>query len=248
MNREEARKILAVYRPGGHDDDDPFFAEAKGVAAEDPELAAWFAEEQNFDRAFADRIGEAAVPVGLKTRILAAADSPPQRRFPLRNTDLAAAAAILLLAAVFAFWQMKSQRVATLDHFRGEMISFLKLSPPLEFQAGELEEIKAWLTDRAAPSKVSVPPNVASLAPVGCRVLSFRGRKVTLICFRRDDRRIAHLLIVDRSRLPGLPEVSDPVLALEGEWMTAAWSDREHSYLLAAQGDRDLLKRFLDRS
>ena len=247
MNNEEARKILAVYRPGGHDADDPFFADAKRAALEDPELGAWFAEEQNFDRAFASRIAEAAVPVGLKTRILAAASNPPQRRFPLRSIGLAAAA-ILLLAAVFTFWQMRSQRLAMLDHFRGEMISFVKLSPPLEFKADELEEVKEWLTDREAPAKVSVPPNLARLDPVGCRVLSFRGRKVTLICFRRDDGRIAHLLIVDRSRLPGLPERSDAMLAPEGEWMTAAWSEGEHSYLLAAQGDRDLLKRFLDRS
>jgi hypothetical protein len=93
-----------------------------------------------------------------------------------------------------------------------------------------------------------VPPNLAGLDPAGCRVLSFRGRKVTLICFKRDGGRLAHLLVVDRMKLPGLPEMSDAIIEPEGEWMTAAWSDGSHSYLLAAQGDRDLLKRFLDRS
>jgi anti-sigma factor RsiW len=247
MTREEARKILAMYRPGGHDADDPFFSEAKRVAADDPELAAWFEEEQNFDRAFAARIREASAPVGLERRILAAASNPPQRRFLLRNLGLAAAA-ILLLAGVFALWQTRAQRDAALDEYRGEMVSIVKVPPSLELEADELSQIQEWLARSGAPAKIAVPPNVAGLQPAGCRVLSFRGHKVTLICFKRDGGRMAHLLVIDRAKLPGLPDMSDAIIEPEGEWMTAAWSDGSHSYLLAAQGDRDLLKRFLERS
>jgi len=79
-------------------------------------------------------------------------------------------------------------------------------------------------------------------------VFFFRGQKVTLICFRRGGTKLAHLLMLDRLDLQGLRSDGAPVFAQEADWMTAAWREKGRIYLLAAQGDRALLERYLQKS
>ena len=169
-----------------------------------------------------------------------------------RNTDPRrigwAAAAIVVLVVLFSSWRGLFQPAVSLADFRGEMISFIKLAPPLELDSRDLERIQTWLSRTDAPADVSVPPGLSALEPVGCRVLFFRGQKVTLICFRRGGTKLAHLLVLDRLALQGLRSDGAPVFAQEADWMTAAWREKGRIYLLAAQGDRALLERYLQKS
>jgi hypothetical protein len=71
MNKDEIRKILSVYRPGGQDASDPVIASAKANLEKDLELAQWFAEEQEFDRKFAKAITGIPIPTGFRTRLMA---------------------------------------------------------------------------------------------------------------------------------------------------------------------------------
>ena len=251
MNKDEIRKILASVRPGGQDAADPLVASAKESAQKDPELARWFEEQQEFDRKFAEVVDEIPIPAGLQTRIMAAGASGRTR---IRQGSLWprrigwAAAAIVVLVALFSSWRGLFQPVVSLADFRGEMISFIKLVPPLELESRDLERIQTWLSRTDAPADVSVPPALSALEPVGCRVFFFRGQKVTLICFRRGGTKLAHLLVLDRLALQGLRSDGAPVFAQEGEWMTAAWREKGRIYLLAAQGDRALLEHFLPKS
>jgi len=41
MSKQEAREILALYRPGTADEKDPAFDQARQLAKTDPELACW---------------------------------------------------------------------------------------------------------------------------------------------------------------------------------------------------------------
>jgi hypothetical protein len=75
--------------------------------------------------------------------------------------------------------------------------------------------------------------------------LSFRGHKVTLICFRRGGARLIHLLVVDKAKLSGLRGEGETVFAQEGEWITAARHNGDRSYLLATHGDRNFLEHYL---
>ena len=49
MDNNDAKLILQVYRSGGEDASDPFFAEALEQARLDPALRTWFAEQQAKD-------------------------------------------------------------------------------------------------------------------------------------------------------------------------------------------------------
>jgi hypothetical protein len=248
MNKDEIRRILAVYRPAGEDAADPLIASAREAAEEDPELAQWFEEEQEFDRTFGEALRSRPLPAGLETRIIGVARGRiTQRNIWARRIGLAAAA-LVVLVAFFSSWQGPLQPTASMADFRGEMVSFIKLPPPLELETSSLERIQNWLSHNQAAADLSIPPGLSALEPVGCRVLSFRGEKVTLICFRRSGKRLAHLLVMDRKALPKLRSNSAPVFAQEGEWATAVWAKGDRVYLLAAQGEHALIAHYLDGS
>src|SRR5256885_14129897 len=97
MNKDEIRKILALVRLGGQDADDPLIASAKESAQRDPELARWFEEQQEFDRKFAEAVGEIPVPAGLQTRIMSIARERIRQRslWPRRIGRAAALIAVL---------------------------------------------------------------------------------------------------------------------------------------------------------
>jgi hypothetical protein len=70
MDKAEIRAILSAYRPG-EETEDPRFQQAKAAAEADPELAQWWAEQQEFDRVISSKLMSTEVPRDLKARILA---------------------------------------------------------------------------------------------------------------------------------------------------------------------------------
>ena len=242
MNEQEARLILQAYRPGA-DPDDPEVAAALQEAARNPELARWFAEEQAFDRAIAAHLEAIPAPFGLRTRILAGAVSPVESRPWSWVVKLAAVVALLFLLVQVAGLFRASAPAGIQDYAR-EMVSFVRIPPPLEMESSDLGAIKNWLAKKnAAPT--DIPPRLAALQPVGCRVLSFRDQEVTLICFRREGNRLAHLFVVNRAALPKMKPGEKPVFAEAGEWTTASWVENDRVYMIAVQGDRAAVQHYL---
>jgi len=94
-------------------------------------------------------------------------------------------------------------------------------------------------------SGVVIPEKVKAMEPVGCRVLRYRAHDVGLICFRRANGTLLHLFVMDRAAFPQLPDRNRPDFSGQGEWMTAAWSEGQHVYLMAVQGDQSTLESFL---
>jgi len=245
MEKDKAQSILSVYRLGDQDEADPFFAEARAELARNPELASWFEQEQAFDRAISEKLADLVAPFGLKTRILANATPVATRQWSWTARFALAAAALFLLAQVIGLWRTQSEKTRTLTHYQQEMVSFIKLDPPLEVESHDLAKMQTWLSQENAPSKMDLPRRLATLQPVGCRVLWFRDHKVTLLCFKRGGDNLAHLFVVDRAALPKLKPGAKPVFAGEGEWMTASWAKEDDAYMLVTRGDRDTLLLYL---
>lgn len=245
MDEQQARLILRAYRPGAQDQSDPHFAEALQETARNPRLAGWFAEEQAFDQAMAAHLAAVPAPFGLKTRILAQARAPAPSSASRWTVGLATLAALLfLLAQVVSLWRNTTPASAALPDYAREMVSFIQLDPPLEMKSSDLGAIKNWLA-RKETFSVEIPPDLAALQPVGCRILSFRGHDVTLICFHREGNQLAHLFVVDRAALPKLKPGGGPVFSAEGEWTTASWAGKDHAYMIAVKGDRAAVQRYL---
>ena len=247
MDEHDARLILQAYRPGA-DPDDPQVAEALEEVARNPKLAQWFEEEQAFDRAIAAHLAAVPTPLGLKTRILANAAPPAESRQWSWAARLAAVAALLfLLAQIISLFRASAPASTVIPDYAREMVSFIRLVPPLEMESHDLDAIKRWLAKKdAAP--MDVPPRLAALQPVGCRVLSFRGQKVALICFERSEDRLAHLFVVDRAAMPKMKPGAKPVFVDAGGWTTASWAENDRVYMIAVQGDHAAVERFLPKA
>ncbi len=259
MNETEARLILQSYRPGLDDPEDPQFAEALRLAIENRELANWWEEERAFDQAMASQVAALPPPFGLKTRILAQAEAhahahakaqvPAAFRFTRWMVGLAGAAAVLFLFVQVAdVWRSRGAASSDLlPAYSSEMVSFVKVAPSLELMSPNLGVIMGWLR-QAEAIPPDVPANLALLDPMGCRVLSFRQHDVTLVCFDRGGGKLAHLFVVERSALPGLKPGAEVVFRQEGEWMTATWTENDHAYMIAVEGDQEAAQHFLPQA
>jgi len=243
MNEQEARLILQAYRPGAGPDD-PEGAVALQEAARNPELARWFAEEQAFDHAIAAHLGNVPAPFGLKTRILAQLGPPAAPHRWSWAVRLAGVAALLFLLTQIVNLFRPAAPEAQVSNYAREMVSFVRRGGALDMESDNLGQIKEWLSKKEA-SPEFVPPRLAALQPLGCRLLSFRGQTVTLICFKRDNDRLAHLFVVDRAALPQMKSSTPPVFAGVGDWMTASWVENNRVYMIAVQGDRGAVQHYL---
>jgi hypothetical protein len=227
------------------DPGDPQFTEALQEVAGNPGLAEWFAEEQAFDQAIAAHLAAVPAPFGLKTRILARDSAASTSRYARWIFGLAGAAALLfLLSQVAEVWRRPVPESTALPAYANEMVSFIKVPPSLEMKSGDLGAIKSWLTQKETVLP-NIPPNLAALAPVGCRILSFRQHDVTLICFHQGSDKLAHLFVVDRAALPGVKPGDAVIFQREGEWMTATWAEKDQVYTIAVQGGESAVQDYL---
>lgn len=72
MERDEAKAILELCRPGNADDaQDPIIAEALGLLETDAGLKAWFDEQQALDVRISDSYHQIEAPADMKANILA---------------------------------------------------------------------------------------------------------------------------------------------------------------------------------
>jgi hypothetical protein len=159
------------------------------------------------------------------------------------NFPILAMTVLLLFFALRPVWTPSSKR--SVADFRSGLVSVIGVPPSLDFESAKLSEVTAWLRQSGRNSEFPIPQKVANHSTAGCRIFNFHGRDVTLICFRREQGGLIHLFVVEGRVIPGLPNRQDADVAQQGEWMTAAWSDARHDYLLAVQGDEALVKKLL---
>ncbi len=251
MTREEAQLILGVYRPGTSDADDPFFAEALALALTDQELGRWFADEQSFDQIIATNLSAATSnipepPAALLESLRSApgADRVVSWNFR-RALALAACVALLAALATYALVPRGFDSSVSLADFRSEMVGFVKIPPSLELETTDLAEVRSYLRANSRVRAVSVPDGTGELPPIGCRTLVFRGHPVALICFKREDGELVHLLAAPRDAIGELASLPKPAYAAVGDWATASWTTDDQIYLLATKGNREKLQEYL---
>jgi len=246
MDKREARSLLSVHRPG-EKATDPRVAEAEAMAAADPELAHWWAEDQKLDDVIATKLAEVPVPGDLRARLKQARSIPlPAAQSNWRKPALFAVAAIILLATFFGWQRGVFQTGASLADYRDEMVSFIRIDPPLELETNDFNRIKSFLQKSGAPSEANMSPAMQKLPLLGCRTLRFRGHDVALVCFNQGNGRVAHLLVIDHAAIPELDAKRQ--YATLGEWTTVAWVTGDRAYLLAVQGDRNAAEQLMTDS
>lgn len=246
MNREDAKYILQSYHLGGQDADDPQFRDALQMVKRDPELAAWFAEEQAIDAKLAEKLQSFPVPPALKVQLLAARKvvSPPA--WWRRPQWISAAAATVALLATLAVILIRSPQHREFAEFRSYVADTAATLDHLDLQTNDLHQIREWLGGHSAPDNFVIPVKFNGKPSVGCRVFQWNGQKVSLVCFELENQKVAHLFVMDRSQLTNLPgEGALQFQTARDGITTAAWSDARRIYVVAMQQGEPDLKRLL---
>ena len=246
MNRDEAKYILRSYDLNGRDAGDPQFQEALEMLKHDPELGDWFTQEQSMDKKLSERFRVFPVPPDLKGRLLAARKIIPHRNWWQRPPLLSAAAAGLALLGVLAVLLSRTPGKRQFPEYHSYIVETAAKLDHLDIQTSDLAQIREWLGAHRAPEDFPIPGKLNGRSSVGCRVFAWNGQKVSLICFEIENKKVAHLFVMDSSVLTNSPAGGIPHFQTTGDGIaTASWSDAQRIYILALeQGEQDL-KRLL---
>ncbi len=241
MNNEAARLILQAYRPGGQDADDPQFREALEQAQRDPELARWFAKEQELDSRISAKLKASVTPPAhLKSQLLAQRKIVrPVAWWRQPAWQLAAAACLAMLVTLGVLW-FKPAGQTQFAAYRSEMADFTahKLDR-LDLMSRDVPEVRRWLAQKESHGDLVIPTGLDGRPSLGCRLLDWKGHKVSLVCFDMENKQVAHLLVVDSAAFKDAPTES-PVFNQVGDVATASWSRGGKTYVVASKGGNQL--------
>ncbi len=261
MTNKDASFLLGSCRPNGADSNDPEFSNALAQAGHDPGLKQWFEDQRRFDSAIAARIQSIPVPDGLRSRILTGGRVSRRVRwtFPPRLWAIAAVLAIFAgitlkfsghfpkasyeSAAVTSLpvpgsGQWQDQALATLSGIVSGRMAF-------DVQSPNVAELQQWLRAKGSPVAGALPASLESLASLGCKMVSWHGHPISIICFHGPGGQNVHLAMIDRSTLDNPPPDSHPVYAIRDGWQTALWSQGNMAMMLATKAPESQLRTLL---
>ncbi len=243
MNSLEAKKILTLYRPETAEAAEPDFEEAIRQTRHDPELKKWFEQLCAFQTALGKKFRQIDVPEDLKQQILAK-EKIIQPIVWWRNPSwFAAAAAILLLISLAAFW-LKPEPPDRFSNFRERMVRVALREYKMDLLTNDSAQIRQFLTARGAPGDYVLTSGLEQLRVIGCGPLVWRSNPVSMICFDRGDQQMVFLFVVNRAAMKGAPDMT-PEFVKVNKLGTASWSQGDKTYILAGSAEPKVLQKFL---
>ena len=241
---EDPKLILGACRPNGADAEDPVFAVALAAAQRDPQLAVWFREAQDFDRAMAGKLREIPVPGNLRAKILAGGRASRPLKWWARPRVWALAALLLGSAIVGGLWMSAGAGLAGWQrHALGVLDAVEAEKVPLDHELPEPEKLVTWLQERSAPVLATLPDALAERRAFGCKTWEWRGLRFSMVCFDLGGSATAHLISTWQGGLKGAPPLGHMRYARVGNWHTATWSEGGLACMLVTDaGDEELRK------
>ncbi len=249
MTAAEAKKILALFRPGSADEADPDFREALQLAKSDPEVRGWFETHCESYRIMREKMRGIRVPPGLKEQIIS---ERKVRQLPVLKhwrPILAAAAALALLISVeMGVWHRGPSR------FNAYCMRMTEIALQ-NYAMGKLStnavEIESYLAENESPTNYTLPNGLKAAQLVGCAVEGWQDKHVSMLCFKTGrplppgNQSDLWLFVADRDNLKGSPPPGGPVFNRVNEAAIATWSDDKKIYMLAAMSDQAFLGKFV---
>lgn len=250
MNRERAKEILLLHRPGVTDDADPALTEALALVREDAELRRWFEAQQAAHAAIRAQLKTITPPPGFKAQILS---ERPWHTRPVKAWHaLATVAVLVVLCALGLWWSGREPREdKSFASYRNRMVSTALRAYGMQLETDKLASIRAFLQAQGAPADFVAPTGLTNATGTGCLTDSWQGRKVTMICFKTGrplppgHSSDLWFFVVDQAAVPGAPETDQPRFTSIKHVTTASWTRAGKTYLLAVEGDETLLRKFL---
>jgi hypothetical protein len=249
MDSREAKFMLNAYRPGGQDANDPRFADALEQVPRDPILQRWFEESIAFDAEMAKKLSATPVPSDLRESILTGAKVTDAPRWKDRWRKWAIAAAVVFSATLgVLIWQntrpapVAGWQLQALDAI---LSSIARNESHFDATSRNPADLVKWLRENYAPTVEKLPDNLDKLPSIGCKTFFWRGKPVSLICFTLPEGRAIHLVMTNVSEKSDRAMKDEAKAIQQGRWATATWREGEMIYMLALEGSRDELRRYL---
>jgi hypothetical protein len=251
VTTQQAKQTLLAFRPWAKDSQDLEVVEALALCRQDAELAQWFENHCAVQNAIHARFNQVAVPEGLKEQIL----SESKVRILVwwrRPAALAVAAALAFFIAISSLWltlPRSSEKDVSFAAYRSRMIRTAVRAYGMDLETNDVAQIRAYLAQHQAHADYALPRKLDPNSSVGCGVLSWQGRPVTMVCFRTGKplapgaKSDLFLFVIDQKDLANPPPLNTPAFATVSTLVTASWSEDGKVYMLAASEESDLRQR-----
>lgn len=252
MNREQAKRLLLLHRPGLGDEGDLELGAALALLETDPELRRWFEAQRTAQDAIRREFRRIAPPPALKEQIIS---ERPWHTRPVRVRHLVAVAAVVVVLVGIGLWRssVSPHEDRSFAAFRSRMVgTVLRSYPPMDLATNDLGSIRAFLKEHGGIGNFEAPQGLAQTPVTGCLTLTWRRAPVSLICFKTG-RPLPPMVggdlwffVVDHAVVPDAPASEMPQIAKLNDVTTASWTREGKTYVLAVEGDESRLKRFLN--
>jgi len=235
------------------------------------EILAGLAVEQGrepdmdpYDGQMIGALAQVSPPEGFRGEILAAMEQSvrstpvekPTRSWWRFGVPVAAAAGIAL---AFVMTRPKEPEVGNrlvgtgalagsavpISHVEKEAISTLT-SPSfaLDLKNPDQQVLFQFIRDkgRACPEG-AIPRGLEGIPGLGCRVLDVEGKSGAIVCFRKSDDEVVHLVVFRAKDVDccDLEKDAAPVIDQHGSWAVARWHDRGRVFLLLGNTETEKL-------
>lgn len=241
MNNDEAKFLLAAYRPDGRDAVDPIFREALAQAETDPTARQWFERARAIDGAVSAKLQAVVPPAGLRESILAGARAGQSRARPWSQHPLLMAAAIVVVLGALSLVLRQTIAPATDDLAR---LGLRDLAAAHDEHVGDppgLDGLQMHLASLAQPLNESRLIDLEQLRRERCRTVRLAGREVFELCFRRDGRWF-HLYAARRADFASDALAERARVSTQDGLVAASWADQENVYALVTSGSPETLR------
>ena len=253
MNRDEAKTILLLYRPGTADADDPQIAGALELAKQDPDLTRWLVEHCARQEALRTGFRQITAPAGLKEQIISeqAAKKITSLSFRRRRAVLAAMAVVAALVVLTPLWFQHRGSGDTYAILRNRMASVALRGYGMDLTTNNPASVRAYLAQNHAPADYVLPAPLEKTAVAGCAIEDWQGTKVSMICFRTGrplppgEQSDLWLFVIDRSRVKDAPPVGSRQFVQVGRLRMVTWTEGDKLYVLGMEGDEQALRQYL---
>lgn len=242
MTPEQAKEVLLRYRPGIDDGRDEEVAGALEEVRRVPELREWWHAHQQFQSVTRATFEQVTPPAELRERLISQS-KVIEVSWWRRPATLAAAAAIAVLFVVLATMFFKPRPEDTLAVFRWRMIGNALRSYAMTINTNDMAQVRQHLASRNAPADYELPPKLSEVPLLGAGVMSWRDRRVSMVCFNSKTQGMLYLFIVDAASLKEAPAA--PEFASVRNLSTVSWTNHGLTYVLAGHVPQDGLKSLL---
>jgi hypothetical protein len=155
------------------------------------------------------------------------------------------AAAACIAIGFTLFWPVNGDMPAWQAESLAAVVKLEHGMSKLDERAPNLDAVKKLLAATHSPSPQRLPGTIDTLPTFGCKRIQVAGRAATIICFKIEGGKEAHLVVMDNAQLASAPPQMNPQFQTSKNWHMASWSDGNQSFLLATTADEKELKKLL---